>query len=220
MVASAAEELTASINEIGAQASAATRVSSLAVEEVGLTTDRIRSLADTVVEISAVIQLITDIATQTNLLALNATIEAARAGDAGKGFAVVAGEVKGLSVQTAQATNEVSLQVGEVQAAIAAVVAAIATIADEIGGIDEIAGAVVEAVEEQKATAGDIADAAQQAADGTNEVNREIERVGEAVASANAAAAKVVSAADSLLGTSETIKDSFAGFLKRLRTAS
>ncbi len=58
-------------------------------------------------KIEDVAEEIKAIASQTNLLALNATIEAARAGDAGKGFAVVAGEVKILSGQTTQATENV-----------------------------------------------------------------------------------------------------------------
>jgi methyl-accepting chemotaxis protein len=63
------------------------------------------TLADTVVELNAIVRTIGDIAQQTNLLALNATIEAARAGDAGRGFAVVATEVKKLANDTRAATD-------------------------------------------------------------------------------------------------------------------
>ena len=68
----------------------------------------ITELREEIERVGNVASEIGDIAKQTNLLALNATIEAARAGDQGKGFAVVAGEVKVLSGQTAQATNEIS----------------------------------------------------------------------------------------------------------------
>ena len=51
--------------------------------------------------------LITEIFAQTNLLALNATIEGSRAGESGKGFAVVANEIKELTIQTAEATDQI-----------------------------------------------------------------------------------------------------------------
>jgi methyl-accepting chemotaxis protein len=50
----------------------------------------IKSLSDSINEITGFVSIITGIADQTHLLALNAAIEAARAGESGRGFAVVA----------------------------------------------------------------------------------------------------------------------------------
>ena len=58
-------------------------------------------------DMQKIIGIIQQISSQTNLLALNASIEAARAGDAGKGFAVVAEEIRMLSEQTKQSTENI-----------------------------------------------------------------------------------------------------------------
>lgn len=64
-------------------------------------------LHDHTKDMQKIIGIIQQISSRTNLLALNATIEAARAGEAGKGFAVVAEEIRMLSEQTKDSTENI-----------------------------------------------------------------------------------------------------------------
>ena len=134
----AAEELSASVEEIGRQV----RQSASAVEQTGQRTEKsiaeIESLAAATQRIDGVLSLIQAIAEQTNLLALNATIEAARAGDAGRGFAVVAHEVKALAGQTAKATAEIGENVRLIQASTRNAVDAVREIGGAVREINDV----------------------------------------------------------------------------------
>lgn len=65
------------------------------------------ALHDHTKDMQKIIGIIQQISSRTNLLTLNATIEAARAGEAGKGFAVVAEEIRMLSEQTKDSTENI-----------------------------------------------------------------------------------------------------------------
>lgn len=82
------------------------------VEESNRTIQTLVQLSD---EMDSILTVINSISSNTNLLALNASIEAARAGEHGKGFAVVAQEVKKLSEQSAQSTEDIRELVNRVR---------------------------------------------------------------------------------------------------------
>ena len=76
--------------------------------------EAIGGLAASTADLKDMAHSVSSIAAQTNLLAINASIEAARAGVHGRGFAVVAGEVRRLSLISAETGNTITNRVTEI----------------------------------------------------------------------------------------------------------
>jgi len=217
--AAAVEELDQATEEIGRLASDSASATRKAVTEAESTNQAVTGLADAGTKIGEVVGLIEDIAEQTNLLALNATIEAARAGDAGKGFAVVANEVKALASQTAQATENISKLIEDMQKASVGAVGAIRGIGETISAVSGTVEAMEDAIGRQKlatreisSTMGTVSTKSRDAADSVIKVR--------GIADESSASAQDVKGVASKLSThSNELNSRLGGFVKTLRAS-
>jgi methyl-accepting chemotaxis protein len=155
--AAATEELSVSVAEISDRIKQSSNSVMQISERAALAKPVVAELAVAANRIGDIVNVINEIAAQTNLLALNATIEAARAGEAGRGFSVVANEVKALATQTAKSTQEISLQIQEMQHISTNVVEAIEAIALSIATVSGSATQAAAALIQQNTATSEIA---------------------------------------------------------------
>ena len=217
MVATASEQLSAAIKEIGEQMRRSAETAERARDQARSTDTTVAGLAQAADRIGVVVGLIRDIAEQTNLLALNATIEAARAGEAGKGFAVVASEVKALANQSAKATEEIAGQVSDIQKVAGDAAGAVRMIAETIGEISEIASGIQQVMAEQSTATDEISRNVQEAADKTHRVEANIGEVRTAANDTGTRAREMLSASQSMADQATDLNQRISAFIADVR---
>ncbi len=218
-VATAAEQLAASICEISGQITQTNAIVTRAMAGAESTNVKVQTLAEAAGRIGEVVSLIRAIAEQTNLLALNATIEAARAGEAGRGFAVVASEVKSLASQTARATEEIADQIGDIQSSTRATVAAIEEITGVMSEISIYTGAVASAIEEQGAATGEISGTVTRVSASVMDVDRSIGDVGSASGETSRSARRVTASTEEVARRTDDLTATIDRFLRDVAAA-
>lgn len=156
-------------------------------QEISAAEGIIREVAQNSENIGAVLDVIRTIAEQTNLLALNAAIEAARAGEHGRGFAVVADEVRSLANRTRDSTNEIEQMIASLQAGTGRAVQAMVDGCDKANANVEFAEqtlnslhSITEAITSIAGLNTQIALAAEEQRQVSEEINRKITAISDA----------------------------------------
>ncbi len=182
-------------------------------------TSSIEALGQQSNAISAIVQVIKEIADQTNLLALNAAIEAARAGEQGRGFAVVADEVRKLAERTAQSTAQIADMITGIQGSSARAVSVMDDTAQRVNSGVDLAGQAGQSItrisDSNSHVMRDveaIADALEQQSQAHQQIQRHVESIARMTRGNTDAASAAAHAARALEDLSRSMRDAVSRF--------
>lgn len=239
-VATAMNEMVATVNEVAKSAESAFNAAQNASQksgegeaavnetlsfvtdlnsEIGHTMNKLRGLQGDTQNIATVLDVIKSVAEQTNLLALNAAIEAARAGEQGRGFAVVADEVRSLAQRTQSSASEIETLISNLVTSAESSVSTMeggTKLAEQTLERAESAGATIremaEAVEDIRQYNSQIATAAEEQASVAEDINQNITGIRDVGEQSATSSEQVASASDELARLAEGLSTQIGRF--------
>ncbi|MDO8654579.1 MAG: methyl-accepting chemotaxis protein [Undibacterium sp.] len=157
-------------------------------------------------KITDIISVIDSIAFQTNILALNAAVEAARAGEQGRGFAVVASEVRNLAQRSALAAKEIKVLIGD----------SVDRVGDGARLVDQAGssmGSLLQEIKHVSDIVSEISNSSREQNAGLNQINQAIMIMDQTTQENAAMVEQIAAAALNLQQQSEQLLDTVAVFV-------
>ena len=204
-IASAAEEMRSSVEqiknygqevsresnssmEIAEAVSASLKKSVTAFESINTSVinngEKVSELSGFAVQVRDIADEIKGIAFQTNLLALNASVEAARAGSVGAGFSVVAQEMRSLSIRSSDATKQITDLVNHFEA--------------QMRGISNALKESIETVDQGKNTIHDVDQRMSSMRESANKISDRMQNISHSITEQSTASTEVADAISSI----------------------
>lgn len=239
-VATAMNEMVATVNDVAKSAEAAFEAANHASEKSGNgekavretlefvadlnkqsanATEQLKGLQTDTNNIATVLDVIKSVAEQTNLLALNAAIEAARAGEHGRGFSVVADEVRSLAQRTQTSAAEIETLINNLVTSAETSVNSMETgnrLAEQTLERAQLAGNVIQemaqGVEEIRQYNSQIATAAEEQSSVAEEINQNVTLIRDVGDQSAASAEQISSASVELARLAEGLNTQVARF--------
>lgn len=208
------------LSQLRGDTASAKSIARHAVDLVTASAHRSTVLKRSTDSIESMTSRIDDLARSVNMLALNAAVEAARAGEAGKGFGIVAAEVRALAGETRSAAEEIRHHSAELCLVANEIIAGHSSIEEVIASVERIARSVDTAASAQQAISQKIAEDADQTAQASIDIHRNIQEIDESARSAAQGASELQQVARTVTEVSHRISGRVETFLEAVRAAA